>query len=167
MDNKWETKGLVENHFHSSRAERLQMGGISEEVDKKTFFQRNPSYKIFLIDLIFIVIISGVIVPFIVKREGSTSMSGYKLALKAFDYDDQVMAALSITGTEKISGTGNMVEAVFYYESGDEKSVVTDILPESSKERILKTNLKSGGIDYILCDVLINGEFKTIKKKIK
>lgn len=166
MDKKWETSGIDEANFHSSRKERYELGGIGENKIKKSFFQRNPSFKIIIIDLIFIVIISGVIVPFIFNREGKSSIDNYRLTMRAFEYDDQVMVTLTIleTGGERNNG---VADGVFYLASDSISSSHSDILPDSGEERVLKSSLPFNKEKYAFCDISINGQTKTIKKKIK
>jgi len=166
MDKQWETKGTGSTEFHSSRKERYENGGIGNPKEKKGFFQRNPSYRIYLIDLILIVIISGVIVPFIMKREGSSKIDNYKLTFKAFEYDDEILLTLKITETEDID-TDSLVEARFYFEDSRGESLESDLLPSKLEERIIKSSIISNAVDYAYCDILINGKKKTIKKRIQ
>lgn len=166
MDKQWETQEVDNSHFHSSRKERYKVAGIDRDKKQLGFFQRNPSFKILIIDLIFIAIISGVIVPFIMKREGMTNFESYKLTIKAFDFDDLVMVSLSVKDMENMD-SNELVEASFYFEENQREFVETDLLPSNGDERILKTGIPSINSNYIYCDVTINGKNKTIKKKIK
>lgn len=167
MAEKWETRDLHNSHFHTSRDERHEMGGINCEKDKRSFLQRNPSFKIFIIDLIFIVIISGVIVPFLYKREGTAGLEGYRLNLRAFYFDESVMVSLTLEGKDEELKGGDYVEAGFYYEEDPSPVKVSDITPEYGADRVLKTILPATEEEYIFCSVTINGQNKTIKKKIK
>jgi len=166
VNNKWEISELDNTNLHSSRKERHQLSGMDGNKKKSSFFQNNPSFKIIIIDLIFIVIISGVIVPLIYKREGTTKIDNYKLVLKAFDYDDEALVTLSISELEGLDTEG-LVEADFYFDKNSEHIYESDILPGSGEKRILKTGLKSNDEEYVFCDISINGKNKTIKKKIK
>jgi hypothetical protein len=166
MDKQWETSGLSDNNLHSSREERHTLGGTNQPKVKKGFFQNNPSFKIIMIDLLLIVIISGVFVPFIMKREGTSRIDNYKLTLKAFNFDDQVMATLVILNTEDLDNEG-LVEASFYIDENINLYLESDILPSRLEERILKTKLKSENSDYLYCKIEINGKTKTIKKRIQ
>ena len=167
MDRQWETKGLDEKNYHSSRKERYKTGGITGENKKMSFFQKNPSYKIFIIDLIFIVIISGVIVPFIYKREGTSTIDNYKMTLRTFDYDDQILLTLTILEQDGVHSNG-MVEARFYFKDNNQSiPVARDILPAMRQSRVLKARLPKKSGEYIYCSVTINGQKKIIKKKIK
>jgi hypothetical protein len=166
MDNKWEINGLDNSNFHSSRKERHELGGVDGNKIKKGFFQKNPSFKIVIIDLLFIIIISGVIVPFIYKREGTLKIDNYRMTLKAFDYDDQAMVTLTVRETDGLD-SGGLVEADFYLDKDSLHASESDILPGSGEERILKAKLSSNNEIYIFCNITINGKNKTIKKKIK
>lgn len=166
MDKKWETTGLNEAHFHSSRKERYEVGGVSEKVEKKGFFQKNPSFKIIMIDILFIVIISGVIVPFIYKREGTSTLDNYKLTLKAFEFDDLVMFSLTVSEKDGIENS-SLVESTFYLVEGGKSLSESDILPGPNEERILKGGLPLSEEVYLYCRVSINSKNKIIKKKIK
>jgi hypothetical protein len=167
MYNNRETEGAGFHSFHSSRKERYAAGHIKEPPDKKGFFQRNPSFKILLIDLIFIAIISGVIVPFIFKREGVATVNDYSIKLRAFYYDEDIMASLTVEA-EDTEETGNgYVEAFFYTEKSKQEVKVEDLLPVSGGERLLKAVLAHDGEDYLLCRVEISGISKTLRKKIK
>ena len=166
MGKQWETNGLDQSQFHSSRSERHEMGGISKNKKRLGFFQRNPSFKILIIDLIFIAIISGVIVPFIMKREGVSNLEDYKLTLKAFNFDDTVMVSLTVKDTEGIDSAG-LVEASFYFEEDLQEFIESDLLPSDGDERVLKRGIPENDSKYIYCNVTINGNNKTIKKKIK
>lgn len=165
MNNKWETQGLHNTQFHSSRKERHVMGG-PELKKKKGFFQRTPAFRIFIIDLIFIVIISGVIVPFIMKREGTSKIDNYKLSLKAFNYDEEVMAILTVIEIENLPSEG-IIDASFYFEDDNMENIESDLLPGNGEERVLKFRMKSENSDYLYCNVQINGKNKTIRKKIQ
>lgn len=165
VNNQWETQGLSNIQFHSSREERHHLGGI-EVKKKKSFFQRNPTFRILIIDLIFIVIISGVIVPFIIKREGSVKIDNYKISLKAFNFDDQVMATLTVQETENLESEG-ILEASFYFNEDSGKNTETDLLPKRHGERVLKAGIKSVNSDYIYCRVSFDGKNKIIKKRIQ
>lgn len=166
MDKKWETSGLNDAHFHSSRKERYESGGITEKKKKKGFFQKNPSFKIIIIDILFIIIISAVIVPFIYKREGTSAIDNYKLTLKAFEFDDQVMFSLTVIEKDN-SENGSLVESEFYLIEGEMSLSESDLLPGPGEERILKGGLPLGDEIYLYCNVSINGKNKLIKKKIK
>jgi flagellar basal body-associated protein FliL len=165
MKNNWEIQGIDSIYFHSSREERQKLGGI-EKKKKTGFFQNNPTFKIIIIDLIFIVIISGVIVPFIMKREGSARLDNFKVILKAFNYDDEVMATLTVRETENRKSDG-VIDAGFYLKDNSEEMTESDLLPSFGNERVLKISLKSIESDYIFCNVQINGKNKTIKKRIQ
>lgn len=165
MDN-WETTGLEDLNCHSSRRERHQMGGIDKNSGKMGFFQKNPSFKIYIIDLIFIAIISGVIVPFVYKNEGTTKIENYKIVLKVFEYDDKIMLTLTVSEKDNID-LKDLVEADFYLDMDSEHVTETDILPGSGEKRVLKTGLLFRNEKYAFCSITINGENKTIKKKIK
>ncbi len=166
MDKKWETSGLHDTHFHSSRKERHEAGGIAEKKEKKGFFQKNPSFKIIMIDILFIVIISGVIVPFIYKREGTSTIDNYKLTLKAFDFDDEVMFSLTVIEKDDTENA-SLVESEFYLNVDGLTLSESDLLPGPGEERILKGGLPLSDEKYLYCKVSINGKNKIIKKKIK
>lgn len=167
MTEKWETEGLGESNFHSSREERHEMGGFRDNREQKGFFRRNPSFKIFIIDLILIVIISGVLVPYLYKREGSARLDGYELTVRAFYYDDNIMISLTVKGGKDSLSPGSYMEACFRTESSGDSVTVSDITPRKGEERILKATLKDISSAYVFCDVSMNGQNKTIKKKIK
>lgn len=166
MAEKWETTGGDEFHFHSSRKERLESAGPVIRTDKRGFFRRNPSFKIFILDLLLIAIISGVIVPYLFKREGTAELEGYRLVVRAFNFDDKVMVSLSVSGRDKSINTGSLLEVRFYGENPGEEAALSDLTPRSGEERILKGALDIPGEKYIFCAVVINGKNKTIKKKI-
>lgn len=166
MDKKWEISGLSDAHFHSSRKERHEVGGIPDKGAKKGFFQRNPSFKIIMIDIVFIIIISGVIVPFVYKREGTATVENYKLILKAFEFDDQVMFSLTVREKDGINNS-SLVESEFYLEEGTQTFLESDILPGPGEERVLKGSLPFNLEKYLYCNITINGTNKIIKKKIK
>lgn len=162
-----ETEGAGFHSYHSSRKERYAVGHINESKVKNGFFQRNPSFKILFIDLIFIVIISGVIVPFIYRREGVSSIDNYSLELRAFYYDSNIMASLTVRGKEGSNIEDSYVSAYFYTEESQEGIGVEDLLPDPGEERLLKAVLPHLNQEYLLCRIEINGTSRTIKKKIK
>ncbi|MBB6478673.1 hypothetical protein [Spirochaeta isovalerica] len=166
MAENWETAGLDDSHYHSSRKERHHMGNIKEPVEKKGFFARNPSFRIVLIDLIFIVIISGVIVPFIYKREGTVTIEEYSLKLKTFQFDDQIMATLTIRNKKDSGDSNSLIEALFYMEESEAGITAQDLLPDEKEERILKAALPDDGSGYVYCRIEMRGITKVLKKKI-
>jgi len=166
MAERWETRGLENNSFHSSRKERYEAGNRKESDGKKGFFARNPSFKIFLIDLVFIIIISGVLVPFIYKREGVSSIGDYSLKLKAFEFDDQLMISLTVYNKGTVGEKENFIEAVFYSGKEGEEKTIRDLLPPESSDRILKASITDDGSEYVYCRVEIEGESKVLKKKV-
>lgn len=166
MAKQWETEGPSSTHFHSSRKERHISGGIKEKKKSLSFFKRNPSMKIILLDLVFIVIISGVIVPFIMKREGTSSIDNYKISLKAFSFDDEVMATLTISETKNIETTG-LVEADFYFEKDSVLANESDLLPSISGERVIRTKMNWDNSEYLFCHIGINDKSKIIKVRIR
>jgi len=166
MNNKWEVSGLENFNLHSSRKERHEFGGIDDNRKKLSFFQRNPSFKIIIIDLIFIVIISGVIVPFIYKREGTAKIDNYKLVLKTFDYDDKILATLTVSEVDGLD-SDDLVEVDFYIDIESIHVNESDILPDPGAMRVLKAELNSNSGNYVFCNITINGKNKIIKKKIK
>ena len=166
VNKQWETKDLEDTQFHSSREERHIAGGILKQKGKDGFFQKNPAMKIILLDLIFIVIISGVIVPFIMKREGTARFENYSLTLKAFTFDNEVMAVLTVRGTKKSEPSG-LIEVSFYFEDDLSDHLESDLPPSDGEKRVFRTKLISTGSEYIYCNIRINGKNKTIKGRIR
>lgn len=167
MSDNWETRGLEDNFFHSSRKERHDLGGITCEDDKRTFFQRNPSFRILIIDLILIVIIAGVIIPFLYKREGTTTLEGYKMTMRAFHFDDQVMASLTVKSSKDDVVPGEILEVKFHFNDDQQSAMVQDITPEPGEERILKAILNKSESEYAYATIQLMGQEISIKKKIK
>ncbi|MBN2658130.1 MAG: hypothetical protein EH225_13250 [Calditrichaeota bacterium] len=166
MAEKWETKGQNDTYFHSSRKERYKMGNIEDSVEKKGFFAKNPSFRIFLIDLVFIIIISGIIVPFIYKREGVGNVGEFSLQLKAFRYDDRILVTLTVENRQTSGKGDSYIEALFYTIDPETGIIVGDLLPEDKEKRILKASLVDDGGEYVHCRIELSGSSKVLKKKI-
>jgi len=166
MAERWEMRELDDSSFHSSRKERYEAGNRKEPGPQKGFFAKNPSFKIFLIDLVLIVIISGILVPFIYMREGVSSIGDYSLKLKAFEFDDQFMIRLTVYNKGMDDGKDNFIEAVFHAGSEAEGKTVQDFLPGEGQERVLRASIANDGSEYVYCRVEIEGESKVLKKKV-
>lgn len=167
MAEKRETSGLDQVYYHSSRKERHESSHIGMEDRNLSFFRRNPSFRIFLIDLVFIAIISGLLVPFIFRREGTASLEGYGLELRAFRFDGEVMASLAVSASGEDAVPGSYMEVLFFLDDSDEGETLTDLSPPLDEERIFRAVFSASDAEYVSCRLTLNGKNKTIKKKIK
>lgn len=172
--NKIETRYPGELAFHYNREERLQ--SLSPEVMSRLegrkstgLFKKNRTLMIILLDVLVIIFLYFLLMPFLNKRAQTAELAGYEMKLRAFLYENTTFVSLRITnpGTEA-EEEGEMVSVRFYLEDAETDVEVIDILPaEGEEERILRTQLEGGKKKKrVYAEVRIRGETETLRTDI-
>lgn len=138
-------------HFHYDKEERIQ--SLSPHIrdrssEKLGLFKRNRSLFIILIDVLIIVLIIVVVLPFVGGKEHTTVIEGYTFTLSGFIFEDSSLFNLHILSEKESASTSNdnrVITVTFSIEGTEEQRKVTDLLPVSQKERIIRGRIPYNG----------------------
>lgn len=159
--------------FHSSREERLSQASKEvlsayEKREKIGFFKRNPRYKIWLMDLILIVVFTFFIIPAAVKASKRIRLDEYKVESGAFIYDQELFIRLKILNTGKSlkeRKRSDTVSAVIKSNTGETIGQGDEVLPHGEGEAVFirfNTPFKAQWTDLEV--TLTSGELKKVYK---
>lgn len=170
-----ETRYPGELYFHYNREDRLK--SVRPEITsrlegckpKKGLFRKNRTLMIILLDVLVIILLYFILMPFLNKRAQTAELAGYEMKLRAFLYEDTTFVSLGITHTgAEGNADGELAHVRFYLEEGENGVEVIDILPEGlEEERILRTQLEGGKKKKrVYAEVRIRGETETLRTEI-
>lgn len=117
--------------FHSSREERLKQASKEvrdayERRSIKGFFKKNPRYKIWIMDLVLIVVFVFFIFPAAHKASKRVMLDEYRVESGAFVYNDELFVRLKTLHTGKTVKEKQWTERVFAHV----KTVTNEVIGE-------------------------------------
>lgn len=118
--------------YHYNREERLKSASenVKNGKDKKGIFKRNPALLILLIDVIVIILVSRLVVPYFLSQRSTAEIQKYHFSLKAFRMEDEVYARVLVRLTEKREGKSPPPATIIFRYKQKASPPLQDVLPQ-------------------------------------
>ena len=167
-----ETHDPGELHFHYNREDREAM--LSEEtkrvLTKTKLFTMNRRNMIILADIAVILLFTMIFAPFALGGRNNLSFQGYRTALKAYEFDGNILISLRVEAKEDNPIENGLINAVFSVEGSDVEIEAVDNLPVSVEQpRILRAEIQTEGKKKlkVYASIEINGKKRNLSVRAK
>jgi len=119
----------------------------------------NPR-RIVLFDILIIVILLGVISPFIMSRFGPVRWIGdYHYSYKVIEADQELIHLLEVEGSEALGSRQPLMEVQFYHDSEPAGSKQLDLAPGAGETRIFSVRVSAEDpVGSVRCRILFDDE---------
>ncbi len=164
-----------ELHYHYDRSERRRSlpDSLKERLENpppRGLFKRNRALTILLLDVLVIIFMYFIVLPFINASFSSAVIEGYRFTLQGFHFEDTGYVSVSVEAIDTPKGNeDNLVSVIFTIEGTDNKTTVFDILPEGKGgSRIIRATLRMRKEDgKVFAVVSAGGQEKKLSATIK
>lgn len=169
-------------HYHGRGVNETYDSDFGSHKNKKRrgglfgVFRNNPSLMIILVDIIVILLVLTIVIPFIGKKSSEENFDGYELSLHGFMYENTVTLSLVVTalpGEESSpEGEGEALSVHFSLktESGEELSrdTLEVVPPVTGESKIVRLELPAEGseeVEYISAEIQRGDESISLQKR--
>lgn len=125
--------------FHYNRTERYKLPGAPPKRiprKKKGIFKRNPSLKILILDVLFILLLSAGIRFFFLREQPSGRVDGCEFRLHEILVKDKLFVSLDIHRDDSSEAGQSTLPVTFFLEPEGEIRNVTVELPSNMGDRL-------------------------------
>lgn len=140
--------GKEEYNYHYDRSERTQhlSEGLKQRMEnppRKGIFKQNRGLTILLLDVLIILFIYFIALPFINASFSSATVLGYRFSLSGFVYENTCYLSIKVEAADPDKSVqGDFVTVVFSLQGSEKKTKVIDALPgEKGQTRIIRATL--------------------------